>query len=272
MTGLLVAPLGPPERLFEVGELRADGDRVHGAMRAAAWMRLADGTPAAGVLGVLVDVVVGHATLFARPPEHWAVTSALSLDVARPLPTTGELLTVDGTLLGADASGALSSGTVLDAAGTPLAVATTRVRFTPGVPDFAEVASRPVASRPGVTTVLDALGGDVDRTDDGRWRLVLPPDPAVLNAAGVVHGGVVAAAAEVVAAAATADATAPLALTTLRLAYLRPVVAGTGAVTLLATVEHRGRTTSLVTVEAFGADGRRGVVASVGAASAGVTG
>lgn len=265
MTGLLVAPLGPPEHLFSLGALTADGDRVHGSMRVADWMRTDDGTPAAGVLGVLVDVVVGHATLFARLADQWAVTTGLSLEVVRPL-VAGEELAVDAGLLGAESGSALSSGTVYDAAGRQVAVGTTWVRFTPGVPDLDAVASRPLADPAGATSVRAALRGTLV-PDGSRVRLRLPPDPAQLNAAGVLHGGIAAAAAEVVSAAAVDDPAAPLVTAGLRASYLRPLVAD-GGVELVATVEHRGRTTALTTVEAWGSDGRRAVVASVTARAA----
>lgn len=261
MTGLLVAPLGPPERLFSLGALAVEGDRVRGSMRVADWMRTEDRSPAAGVLGVLVDVVVGHATLFARPEGQWAVTTGLSLEVVRPL-VAGEDLGVDAGLLGAGGGSALSSGTVVDAQGLPVAVGTTWVRFTPGLPDLDAVGARPVPDPSGASGVLEALRGTLVPDDDGRLRLRLPPDPAQLNAAGVLHGGIAAAAAEVVAAAATDDPAAPLSTAGLRASYLRPLIADRG-VELVASVEHRGRTTALTTVEAWGSDGRRSVVASV---------
>lgn len=251
----LISPHGLPERLFSLGELVVDGPSASGSMRTAPWMCHDDGRPAAGLLGVVLDVVVGQPTLATRPEDTWPVTTELSIDVARTPELDGRPVLVDGELAAADDVIAMSQGAARDASGALLATAVARTRYTPGVPDLAAAGTRelPVV---GTTSIRATWGGDLDVAPDGTGCLQVPPSPSMLNAAGNVHGGVLVCLADVLATAVVDRPDAPaLATAAVRVTYLRPGSA-TGPLALTARTRHRGRATALVDVEAVGGDGR----------------
>jgi uncharacterized protein (TIGR00369 family) len=157
---------------------------------------------------------------------------------------------------------ALSHGSAHEADGSVLATAAARTRYTPGVPDLAGAATRdasePRAFIAAQSSLRAALAGDVaaEGADATAGRMRVPPGPALLNAAGHVHGGVIVCLADVLANAVWARPDAPaLATASLRFAYLRPGRA-TGPLDLSARVRHRGRTTAVVDVDVVGGDGR----------------
>lgn len=263
MPPLLITPHRAPEELFGLGPVEVDGDRARATMGTAGWMTLPDGAPCAGMLGVLLDDVVGQATLTARPDGRWPVTTELSIDVVGDLPVDGTILTAESRLLAAGPGKGSARGEVRGPEGDVLAVATLTTRYVPGVPDLDGDRTALPPVRPGSGQRLhEVLGATVECTPGQEAVLVLPPGPAVGNVAGHGHGGVLAAAADVVAAAAVADGVRPLRTGGLRVAYLRPVVLD-GPAHLRASVLHRGRATSLTRVDVTGGDGRLCAAATV---------
>ncbi|GLZ48126.1 hypothetical protein Acsp06_43110 [Actinomycetospora sp. NBRC 106375] len=265
---LLITPRGTPEVLFGLAPVEADGDVARGSMRTAPWMTDARGRPCAGMVGVLVDDVVGQATLTARPDAHWPVTTELSVDVVSELPADGTVLTAESRLLAAGARTGSARGEVRDASGAVVAVATVAVQYVPGVPELTEAADGGDGTAASGRRLPDVLGATVGSRPGRDARLTAPPGPALANTAGHGHGGVLAALADVVAAAAVADDARPLRTAGLRVAYLRPAVLD-GPMCLDARVVHRGRTSALTRVDVVGGDGRQCAAATVTAAAIG---
>ena len=255
---LLITPHGGPETLFRVGPVTVDGSAVRLSMATGPWLAAADGRPAAGALGVLLDDTLGQAVIVHRPDGHWAVTTELAFDLAAPLPADGSPLACDAELVSLDAAGGLSRGTVRDARGTVVAVGTIWTRFVPGVPESVLAGSYGPASVDGraAGSLQELLG--LRPVDD---TLVLPDRPELGNPAGRLHGGVVACAAE---CAAQGTATG-LVTASLRISYVRPAIA---PVVLTPVVLHGGRSLGVVEVVARGADGRTCAIATVGLRSA----
>lgn len=262
---LLITPHRAAEELFGLGPVEVDGDTAWATMRTAGWMTGPDGAPAAGMLGVLFDDVVGQATLTARPDGHWPVTTELSVDVVAPLSVDGTLLTATSRLLAAGPEVGTAQGEVRAPDGAVLAVATVSTHYVPGVPDTA--GSAPAAAVPRGDHVHEVLGGMLESDPGHRATLVVPPGPTVGNVTGSGHGGVLAALAEVVAAAAVRDDRHPLRTQGLRCVYLRPAVLD-GPVRVEAHVVRRGRASALTRVEVTGGDGRLCTAATVTAGPA----
>ncbi|HEY2195124.1 MAG TPA: PaaI family thioesterase [Actinomycetospora sp.] len=258
----LVTPHRPAEALFGLGPIEVAGDTARGHMRTAGWMTDAAGRPSAGMLGVLLDDVVGQATLNARPEGCWPVTAELSIDVLAGLPVDGTVLTATSELLvGGERTGS-ARGEVRDPAGRLLALAVVTAHYTDGAPDLSR--TPPPAPSPRTGAVLhEALQATLGVGADARVLVTLPPGPTAENAAGMGHGGVLAALADVAAAATFArEDQPPLRTTALRVTYLRPAVLD-DVVTFEARAVRRGRSTGLARVDIVGGDGRLCAVASV---------
>jgi uncharacterized protein (TIGR00369 family) len=261
---LLITPHRAPEELFGLGPIEVAGDTAHGSMLTAPWMTDADGRPAAGMLGVLLDDVVGQPTLTARPDGTWPVTTELSVDVLAALPVDGTVLVARSELLTGHDHVGTARGEVRGPAGGLLALATVATHYVPGVPDAGagDRAAPAEVAVPRGRRLHEALGGALDARPPHSAVLEVPPGAALANAGGRGHGGVLAALADVVAAAAVADHDRPLRTTGLRVAYLRPAVLD-GPLRLTATVVHRGRATALTRVDLVGGDGRLCAAATV---------
>lgn len=259
----LITPHRAAEEFFGLGPIEVAGDTARGTMRTAGWMTDAAGRPAAGMLGVLLDDVVGQATLNARPDGCWPVTTELSIDVLAALPVDGTVLTATSELLVGDEHTGTARGEVRAPDGQLLAVAVVATHFTAGTPDL-DGDPAPSPSVPSTPEHLhEALHADLRPGPDGCAVLELPPGPTVANAVGMGHGGVLAALADVTAAAAVAHGDQPpLRTTALRVTYLRPAVLD-GSLTLEARAVRRGRTTALTRVDVTRGDGRLCAVASV---------
>jgi uncharacterized protein (TIGR00369 family) len=240
---LLITPHGGPEVLFGIGRITAGpGRTAAGSMLAGPWL-VADGRPAAGALAVLMDDVLGQSVITARPAGHWAVTTELTLDFCAPVPVRGRL-SAEAEALVVDGAGGMARGTVRDEAGSPIAAGTTWQRFVPTVPDTVTAGVR--AAERGPTDPVP-----VDLPEVSAEAVVLGDRAEFANPAGVVHGGVLAWAAEL----AARRAVAPTALDTgsLHLQYVRPAVA---PVSCVAAIVHGGRSFAVVDVELRGRDGR----------------
>jgi uncharacterized protein (TIGR00369 family) len=266
---LLITPLRAPEQLFGLRPIKVTGDTASGGMRTAPWMTDASGRPLAGMLGVLLDDVVGQATLTARPDGHWPVTTELSIDVLADLPNDGTILDARSELLSSTARTGTARGEVRAPSGTLLAIAALTTHYIPGVPDLHDVPEAPVPEPPAARHLHEACGADLVVHDHGRAVLEVPPGPVIRNAAEKGHGGVIAALTDMVAAAAVDDGGPPLRTFGLRMAYLRPAVLD-GPLVLTAGVVHRGRSNALTRVDVLGGDGRLCAAASVTAGAVGV--
>jgi uncharacterized protein (TIGR00369 family) len=258
-----VTPIGVPEQVFGLGPIEIVGAGARGTMTVAGWMHGEDGRPSPGPLGLLVDDVIGQATLCVCPAGRWPVSTEISIDVLAPMPGPGTTLDVSSTLAGADPDTGTGRGEVHGPDGL-LALGTVWTRTTPATPGPAVAGPdpAPALAHAAASTTVTALLDATLATDDGRTTMTLPPGPVVANATGNGHGGVLACAAEVAATAAVHDPDHPLVTSGLRVTYLRPAVLD-GGLTLTAHVVHRGRALSLVHVTVTRADGRPCATASV---------
>lgn len=246
----VMTPYREPEALFRLGPMTVGDGSARAVMHTGPWLADADGRPMAGSLSVPVDDVLGQALLTAADVGGWPVTTELSFDLASPLEIDSGDLEVVAEALHVDAVGGLSRGEVRTSGGRVHAVAILRASFIPDVPGPEQLRSIAVdaESLPSPSTIVE-IGAD---------RCVLPDLPLVANTRGVVHGGMLAFAAE-----RAARAVAPPALwtTSLRIFYLRPAIA---PVDLVARVVHAGRSLAAVEVTATRADGRVCGTATVG--------
>ncbi|MDN5856619.1 MAG: thioesterase family protein [Actinomycetia bacterium] len=247
---LVLTPCLGPESLFQVGPMTYAGSTARAPMAVGPWLGAGAGRPMAGALGVLLDDTLGQAVIAHRPDGHWAVTTELAIDIAAPLPLSGPGIEAVAERVLVDGAGGLGRGVVIDGTGRPIAAGSTWSRFVPGVPQGVYV-SGPVpgpADLPPPAEILCPEAGGVR----------LPAHAFLANPAGVVHGGVLAWAAEQV-----ARGVAPPALDTasLRAVYLRP---GIAPVTFVPRVVHAGRSLALVEVTATAADGRPCTTVTIG--------
>ena len=116
-----------PEALLRMGELSVDGGTFRGSMPVGPWLDVEGRTPV-GAVAVMVDDLLGYAIIADLPRGHWSVSAEITIDVLRPLPTSGRVL-ADARLVQADDLGGFATGTVTDEAGTVLALTTQRGRF-----------------------------------------------------------------------------------------------------------------------------------------------
>jgi uncharacterized protein (TIGR00369 family) len=227
-----------PEALFRVGRVYVDGDLVRGSMPVGPWLGGPDGLTSAGSLGVLVDNVLGYAIIASRPPDHWSVSTEITLDVVSDLATATGRLHAEASTVHADPIGGFAIGRVYDEAGTLVASCTQRGRFVP--------AARATIESP---VLLDEIDEATDlaallELDDHRLEIT----PRLQNPMRNLHGGIAITVSDLVAAAALAATDGPpLVTASIHMAFLRPTPGGAHAA-YTADVLHRGRTSALVDV------------------------
>ena len=250
MTGTTEVPLpivdAGPESLFRVGRVRAEGDVVRGSMPVGPWLAGPDGRPMLGSLGVLVDNVLGYAIIASRPPDHWSVSTEISLDLLEPLPLDGSTVHASAHVIHADATGGFAVGEVIGDDGRLLATCRQRGRFVRSGPD-----PQPIAfDLPGDVADLRRLLGATRRTDGLDVEVTRVLENPMHN----LHGGITLSLTELAAAEALDDGGPPLVTGSIHVTYVRAVPGGT-TLAVDARVEHRGR--SLASIEVLGrVDGR----------------
>ena len=266
---VVVPPPSGPDRLLGVGPVTVDDAGVcRASMSCGPWAAGPDGRPSAGVLGVLLDAVLGQATLVGRAPDGWALTTELAVDLAGPVPLEGGLECA-ASVVHVDGEGVLARGQVLDDTGRVVAVATEWGKFVDGPPDLAPPPPVPV---PRARDLVELLGGALVPAADGSAptasvqdgpSLRLPGSPALSNELATVHGGILATASELAAVAALpASAGRSFVTGSLRIAYLRPSPV-TGDTLFRTRPVHAGRSFGVVQVEAWSGSGRLATTATV---------
>ena len=257
-----------PERLFRVARVIETDGVISSSMPTGAWIERGDAKVPAGSLGVLVDNVLGHAVLVERPPDHWSVSSEISIDLCAPI-ESGATLFAQARPVHSDACGAVTSGEVVDDRGRLVAVCRQHGRYVSHLPKLDEVQQRvpdpadETASPPA--SVYDLLGG---KPVPGKVSAVLQmtATPHLVNPLGNVHGGITLCAADVTAIAALEGPGHPMTTASIHVAYVRPIPLGTSA-TFTATVVHAGRTFAVARVDARNAHGKICATATVTAAA-----
>jgi uncharacterized protein (TIGR00369 family) len=249
--------------MFRIGDpTRASGE-VRLSMPTGPWLRGPDGLPACAALGVLIDDVLGNSIIERRPANSWPVSTEISVDyVSRP-PSDGLPVQARSRVLSAPPAGALAAGEVTDSAGTVLAVAASRFHFVPGEPagDPGRRRTGPSAlARTGHDSLVALLGADL-QGDPAGATLTLPAGPQLANPRGFLHGGIALCVSQLAGERAL-SADGSLAVTAIRIAYVRPVVLS-GALSFTARVLHGGRSFGVAQVTATGTAGKLCTVATV---------
>lgn len=256
-----------PEELFRVARVTETDGLVSSSMPIGAWLERGDSQVPAGSLGVLVDNVLGYAVLVDRPPNHWSVSSEISIDICGPIEPGGTLFG-SARPVRSDSRGSVTSGEVVDEQGRVVAVCRQHGRYVPGLPDFAQP-GRAVRSRAEVPTdpgsVHDLLGR-APVPEGEAATLDLAATSALVNPLGNVHGGITLLAADLTALAAMEAAGQPMTTASIHVAYVRPIPLGSTA-RFEATVVHQGRTFAVARVEARNAAGKLCATATVTAAA-----
>jgi uncharacterized protein (TIGR00369 family) len=250
-----------PEALFRVGRVVADGATVRGSMPLGPWLHGPDGAISAGSLGVLIDNVLGYAIIATRPPDHWSVSTEITLDVFDGLRSgRGTRFAADAHTVHADAVGGFATGQVYDEGGDLVAQCTQRGRFVPAGSAFDET-----PAPDGLVLDADDMAALIDATatpgSDGV-RVHLETTAALQNPMHNLHGGIALAASDLAGCLALAETPGPpLVTASVHIVYARPIRAG-AAPEFRATVAHRGRTLGLVDVVGL-VDGRPCTIARV---------
>jgi uncharacterized protein (TIGR00369 family) len=258
MTDLITVE-GGPERFFRVSRPTADGEVISSSLPAGPWLIGPSGRPLAGALGVLIDNVAGYVLVLGRPPGGWSVSAEITLDLMRPLPSDGSVLTARGVVRHADEVGGFASASITDASGQLVAVCTQHGRWLKGapaagddVPPSTGIPARSSVGPPPGEDLAGYLGGQL-QTAEGGALFELTVTPELTNPLGNLHGGVTLCACDLVAQAAVGAARGPARTASIHVAYPRPVPAG-AKVRFAAQVVHLGRAFGVVRVTAHNDD------------------
>jgi uncharacterized protein (TIGR00369 family) len=234
-----------PEALFRMGELTVDDGTFRGSMPVGPWLEVEGRTPA-GAVAVLVDDLLGYAIVADLPRGHWSVSAEITIDVLRPLPTSGRVH-AEARLVHADDIGGLATGTVSDDDGRLLALTSQRGRFIRSPEGLVEEGAWGGPPAPGDLTRLLATRADAP----------FPTTEVMANEGDSLHGGVSMFLADVVAGALRPD----LVTASVHIAYTRGIPIGS-ELTCRATVRHGGRSLAVIDVDGMVGD-RVGTTARV---------
>jgi acyl-coenzyme A thioesterase PaaI-like protein len=229
---------------FGMRDCRPRDGESHSDLLLGRWSRDRAGRIQLGALTPAVDHVLGESIFVHRPASWWAVTTELSIDFLGPVEVGAGLhvhriarqLGANGgdspIALGIDRG--YAQGSVVDARGKAVAVASARLRYRPAPRGWTE--SQRVYSRPEWTVATDAesiddfLGLDLNNDDNGVTVYLADPSSWV-NEFGIVHGGAWTCMAELAGSRAIAAHNPALMTAPLHTAFLRPVT-GTDALSV----------------------------------------
>lgn len=248
----------PPDEVFRIAEVHTDGRVVSASMPLGDWSVEADGVLAPGFLGVLIDSVLGYASM-TTTLGRWSVTTAMTLDVYPALQRAGDCLHAEAQVAQADGFSGFAIGRVRSAGGELVAWCSQRVRFLGGIPPYE-------STRPGspATDQLRPVSLMTDGLVPGDPSVRLEVRPELQNPLKNLHGGISMYACDRAVARALDLAGAPLVTTSLQVSYLRPVAARE-QIEFRPTLVHRGRTLAVVDVTGIIAGARPAVVARASA-------
>jgi uncharacterized protein (TIGR00369 family) len=249
----------PAETRFELSPV-ADlpSDELVMEMPIGRWRTPATGSLSAGLLAMLVDSAGGTANFLAFGADRVTVTTELSVDLLVPLPT-GRVARSSGTTVARDGATAMARST-MTVDGEEVGHGIVRTAALGGMTPLTSLPDDTVegSDRDDLARML-GLGDRVD----GDNAVTALADPCLQNGVGIVHGGIIVAAAETVAAATmNRSREVPMATGSIRANYLRPMSVG-GEARYEARVLRAGRSTAIVDVTAVGADGKPAAVVRV---------
>jgi acyl-coenzyme A thioesterase PaaI-like protein len=221
-----------PEALLRMGELTLEDGVYRGAMPLGPWLAVRRRTPA-GALAVLVDDLLAYAITEGLPSGRWSVSTEISIDVLRPLPTSGRVF-VKVHLVDSDDQGGFASGSVKDESGRLLAVCSQRGRYNRAPEGLVEEGAWGGPPRPGDLERLLAVRADVP----------MPTTDVLANEADNLHGGVAMFASDLVAGALAPD----LVTASIHIVYTRVIPIGS-SVLWRPNMRHAGRSLTVVDVD-----------------------
>ena len=235
-----------PEALLRMSELTVSDDgEFRGSMPVGPWLEVEGRTPA-GSVAVLVDDLLGYAIVADLPRGHWSVSAEITLDVLRPLPTSGRVF-ANARLVHADALGGYATGTVTDEDGRLLASTSQRGRYLDAPEGLVEEGAWGGPPAPG----------DLERLLATRADEPVTTTDVHANESGNLHGGVSMFLADLVAGALRPD----LVTASVHIAYTRGIPIGAELI-CRATARHAGRSLAVIDVDGM-VDGRVGTTARV---------
>jgi acyl-coenzyme A thioesterase PaaI-like protein len=250
---------GGPESLFRVEGLRVEGPTAHGSMAVGPWMTGPDGRIAAGSIAVLIDDVLGYATVAPQSPVFWSVSTDITLEVFPSLQATTSRLHATARAVHTDARGCFATGRVVNDDGDLVALCSERGRYVPlpwseveatpvysvPPPDASDVMSL-IAAKPSPTKPSPTQSGPAQR--GGGMLIEVENSGEHQNVLGNLHGGISLCASDVLATMALTAPDQPLlATSSIRVAYSRPVPRA-ARIEYHAVVRHRGRSFGVVDV------------------------
>ncbi|WP_422743847.1 PaaI family thioesterase [Mycobacterium sp. WMMD1722] len=214
------------------------------------------GQPTAAPLAMLLDHVGGLANHLRRGVGEWTVSTELSMELdpaaadliaATDTPVTGRARPVGAKGRTAMVLCEFSIGDTVIGTGSVRSFYITAAELTDPPAHPAHLVPK--------TGLAQMMAVEPDPAEPAVLRQ--RADPVLNNSLGVVHGGVAATGLELVASAAlnTGRSDAPLRTGSLRVNFLRRLVAG-GESRYTATASRVGRSTGVAEAQAFGADGR----------------
>lgn len=253
---------GGPERSLGITRGKIVGDDVVTSMATGPWLNGPAGSPPGGVLGVVIDDVLGFAIARHRGPGSWTVSAEISLDLTGPVPADGSRIEARARHVHSGRYSGISAGTVHDASGALIALCRQHGRWITTVPDdpmtpqeAGAPAAGPVASRAAApapwsppASLAALLGTQVQLTEGGA-ALDIEVTRDLTNPLGNLHGGITFAASDLAAQAALLAVGGPTQTASVHVAYPRPMPLG-ATPRFEARVLHSGRSLGIVRVTA----------------------
>lgn len=232
MTVVLPVVATGPEAMLRIGELTVEDGVYRGAMAVGPWLAVERRTPA-GAVAVLADDLLAYAIAEDLPSGRWSVSTEITLDVLRALPTTGRVF-VKAQRVGSDDQSGFATGTVKDESGRLLAICSQRARYVRAPEGLVEEGAWGGPPRPGDLERLLAVRADVPMATTDVFA----------NEADQLHGGISMFASELVAASAAPG----LVTASIHVAYTRGIPIGS-EVTWRTATRHVGRSLAVVDVD-----------------------
>ncbi len=221
-----------PEALLRLGEITSDGGTYRGSMEVGRWLAVEGRTPT-GAVAVLLDDVLAYAITADQPPGRWSVSTEITLDAFRPLPSLGRVL-VEARLSYADGLSGFATGTVTDEAGTVLALVSQRGRYVRAPEGLVEEGAWGGPPAPG----------DLERLLASRAEEPVVTTDVLANESGNLHGGVSMFLADLVASALRPD----LVTASVHVTYARGIPIGPELI-CRTTTRHDGRSLAVIDVD-----------------------
>jgi uncharacterized protein (TIGR00369 family) len=229
------------------------------------------GQPSVAALAILVDDVGGRVNYYRRGLGQWTVSSELNMEMSpgavESLVSAPEEPVVGSARPLGPAGATWLSVCTLSHRGRVIGGGTVRTVPITGSPDGSTPRGDDPVTRTPDTPLTDLMAVEMLPTDGAIYRLRQHADPMVNNLLGIIHGGVSSAGLELVGAAAfNHEQQSPLRTASIRVNFLRPYVAGSGAgaqSVYEATAVRIGRTSAIADAAAVGPDGRPAVIARI---------